>query len=106
MDRERLQNLLMDLQKGRLSVEEVMNQMKMLPFEAIDEYTRIDHQRSLQTGFPEVIFAEGKTPEKLVKIFHSLQEQSDQVLATRVSEETYALVQDRLPEAIYHAHAR
>jgi len=61
MDRERLQTLLGGLINGRLSVDEAIDQMRMLPFEALDEYTHIDHQRSLQSGFPEVIFGEGKT---------------------------------------------
>ena len=33
-----------------------------------DEYAKLDNYRSLRTGFPEAIYAEGKTDEDLIKI--------------------------------------
>ena len=37
-------------------------------FEPVEEFAKIDHQRSLRTGFPEVIWGPGKTPEQIIKI--------------------------------------
>jgi len=73
----------------------------------LQSFARIDHERSHRTGFPEVVFAEGKTAEQVCAILDDMaqhvlaaatqqQEQEDDsdslltaILATRVSPEQY-----------------
>jgi NCAIR mutase (PurE)-related protein len=66
----------------------------------------VDHHRALRGGFPEVILGEGKSGGQVVAIAERLAAQSDRVLITRVNVETYRLVKERLPDAVYHAEAR
>jgi pyridinium-3,5-biscarboxylic acid mononucleotide synthase len=106
MDQERLRLLLTALQNGDTSVEQALDELKMLPYESIDGFAHIDHHRSLRTGFPEVIFAQGKTPDQVAEIFLRMRQRSPQVLATRVSADMYAQVRDRLPEATYSSAGR
>jgi NCAIR mutase (PurE)-related protein len=68
----------------------------------VGNFARLDHHRALRRGFPEVIFAQGKTSEQVVRIFQRLAERNDRVLATRVSPEMMAEIGDQLPEATYH----
>lgn len=69
-------------------------------------FAQLDLERERRTGFPEVIFAEGKTPEQLLAIFERLTQSLDRVLATRVTPEKAALVTASVPNATYHEEAR
>lgn len=69
-------------------------------------YAQLDLKREARTGFPEVIFGEGKSAEQITAIFERLMAHTDRVLATRVSEEKAAYVLERIPAATYHADAR
>jgi hypothetical protein len=102
MDSEQLWQLLSQVQAGHLSVDEAADQLKNLSFEPVNGYANLDHHRALRTGLPEVIYAQGKTPDQVREIFLRLAAQSPRVLATRVSREMYDLIKNDLPEdAIY-----
>jgi NCAIR mutase (PurE)-related protein len=106
MDEEHLRSLLEGVRSGELSTEKALEQLRSLPFEAVSDFARLDHHRALRCGFPEVIFAQGKTPTQVVQIFKRLAERNERVLATRVSPEMHAAVRDELPETVYHPAAR
>ncbi len=105
MEQDSLRALLEDIRQGQISVDQALDHLKHLPFESIDGFANLDHHRALRTGFPEVIFAQGKTPEQVAEIFSRLMDHNPQVLATRVSQEMYLQIRDRLPDAIYHPAA-
>ena len=106
MEQQKLRTVLEELKKGNSTVDQVLDQLKMFPYESLNGFANLDHHRLLRTGFPEVIFAQGKTPDQVVEIFSRLQVHSRQVLATRVNAEMYSQIQDRLPGASYHSSAR
>ena len=90
-----------------MSVAQTLEQLKLYPYETIDSFANLDHQRALRTGFPEVIYAEGKTPDQVAQIFRRLAEASPQVLATRLAPEVYAQIREQLPpDAVYHPSGR
>ncbi len=78
-----------------------------MPFEDLG-FACIDHHRQIRRGFPEVIFCPGKTTEQIVKIFSSLAEKGNNVLATRAEENIFeALVKEKkFPQARYERQAR
>ena len=106
MEQQKLRTVLEELKQGNSTVDQVIDQLKMFPYELLNGFANLDHHRLLRTGFPEVIFAQGKTPDQVVEIFSRLQVHSRQVLATRVNAEMYSQIQDRLPGASYHPSAR
>ncbi|WP_019534397.1 nickel pincer cofactor biosynthesis protein LarB [Paenibacillus ginsengihumi] len=69
-------------------------------------YAQLDLDRPARTGFPEVIFGEGKSAEQIAAIFERLMAGADRVLATRVSPDKAAAVLEAVPQAIYRAEAR
>lgn len=69
-------------------------------------FARLDVHRERRTGFPEVIFGQGKTPEQLHAIFLKLMEHGDRVLATRVTKEQADLVLQDVPAAQYDPVSR
>ena len=78
-----------------------------MPFEDLG-FACIDHHRQIRRGFPEVIFCPGKTTEQIIKIFESLAEKGNNVLATRAEREVFdALAEtNKFPQARYEELAR
>lgn len=97
--------LLEDVRTGRLEVGAALEKLRSLPYEDVG-FARLDHHRALRKGFPEVIFAQGKTPEQVTLLMCKLAARNERVLATRADPQTYAAVQAELPDAIYHQAPR
>ncbi len=70
------------------------------------EFANLDHDRINRTGFPEVIFCEGKPDEYLVDIYKRMYEKEGQVFGTRASVHQYEIVKEALPEAMYDKVSR
>src|SRR3982750_1972023 len=100
MDPERLQALLEEVRNERVSIPEALQQLRELPFRTLD-FARVDTHRHLRTGFPEVVFGEGKTAEQIADILSELAKGGAPALATRVSAASGAVVTARLPAARY-----
>ncbi len=106
MDAERLRKLLEDVSHGELGIDAALDRLRVLPFEDVSGFALLDNHRALRRGFPEVILAEGKTPDQVSQIFQRLAGHNDRVLATRVSPEMYQAIREQLPEAVYHPAGR
>jgi NCAIR mutase (PurE)-related protein len=104
MNKQTLTTLLTSLQNGTLSVEETVKKLSGFPAETL-ENACLDHQRSLRTGIPEVIFGEGKTAEQIISIAAAFLRRNTILLATRVNEDKAAEVTGRLPDLTYHRQA-
>ncbi|GMV65499.1 MAG: 1-(5-phosphoribosyl)-5-amino-4-imidazole-carboxylate carboxylase [Candidatus Hinthialibacteria bacterium] len=105
MDPSQLARLLDQFREGKLDRDQVLSQLARLPFEDLG-FARLDHHRALRKGFPEVIFAGGKTAEQTRVIFEKIAMRSDRVLATHASPETADAVSRSLPEVRYHPQSR
>jgi NCAIR mutase (PurE)-related protein len=101
MDETRLKALLGKLADGGITVDEVIEQLRVLPFEDLG-FAKVDHHRTLRRGFPEVIFCEGKTSEQIVEIARGIIDQGGNLLATRCSPELYSAVSADLQGTVYH----
>ena len=66
----------------------------------------MDHHRALRTGFPEVVYGEGKTIPQLIAITQNLASQSDQILVTRVTQDIFKEVQQVIPDLSFNEAAR
>lgn len=105
MDVRAIEGLLRAVREGTLSVEDALQQLRSLPYENL-EFARIDTHRALRTGFPEVVFCQGKTTEQVLAILERLSNRHRKVLATRATPELVAVVKERFPQARYHETAR
>ena len=79
--------------------------VRHMPFEDLG-FAKIDHHRSIRLGFPEVIYAAGKTPQQVAEIFARMAETGSSVIATRADADAFAAVRNRVPGAKYHQQAR
>lgn len=91
---------------GDLSAEDALARCRADKAEAVGDFAVLDTDREARTGFPEVIFGQGKTDEQIVTIFRRLREKNRCVMATRVAPEVYGRIRSALPEAEYDAAAR
>ena len=105
MDGAQIEALLTEVRDGRRAVADALERLRDLPFEDLG-FAKLDHHRALRTGMPEVIFAEGKTPAQVAKIFAHMAGAGGNVLATRASRETFAAVHEAEARAKYHETAR
>jgi len=105
MNRERLKKILEDLSKGKINTNDALEQLKYFPFSDLG-FARIDHHREIRTGYPEIVFCEGKTSEQVRDIFRHISGKEQNVIGTRASEEKFEAVRSIAPEAIWHEEAR
>ena len=101
MDRKILEQLLEDVQAGRLPVAAALKRLRTLPFEDLG-FARVDHHRQLRQSFPEVVFAAGKSLEQLSGILTSLSARTDHILVTRLAPDKAAALQSDFPAARYY----
>ena len=98
--------LLRRYKEGSLSEAEAVQAVRNVPFEDMG-FAEVDHHRELRQGFPEVIYAEGKTKEQVLAILQSLSTHGEgNLMATRASHEKYEFVKAAMPEAQYDEAAR
>ncbi len=105
MNERWIKELLSQVRNGKLSIEEAVAKLRSLPFEDLG-FARLDTHRNIRTGFPEVIFCQGKTPEQIREIANKLSKRTHKVIATRASREAYEYLLQERPDAIYHEAAR
>ncbi|OPH60418.1 1-(5-phosphoribosyl)-5-amino-4-imidazole-carboxylate carboxylase [Paenibacillus ferrarius] len=106
-----LEKILKLVQTGDLDVEEAKKQIIKDgagngPGNLDLGFAQLDIDREKRTGFPEVIFGEGKTAEQIETIFRRLTEHTDRVLATRVDAAKAAHVVAAVEGVTYHETAR
>src|SRR5258708_26382067 len=69
-------------------------------------FATIDHAREARTGWPEVVFGAGKTPDQVAAIAERIAARGHNVLITRTTPEAHRIVSARLPRAVHHESAR
>lgn len=105
MTKTSLLELLASVQTGTVSPADASARLANLTYEDIG-HARIDHHRALRIGLPEVIYAQGKSPEQTAEIFARMAAHGTDVLATRADEATASAVLASTPAAVYSPRAR
>lgn len=105
MENTEMRQVLEDLSKGKISVDEAMLQVKKEPILDIG-IAALDTQRGVRQGTSEVIYGAGKTADQINKISKALWENGQKtILITRLSEEKAENIDKNLPFT-YFAEAR
>lgn len=105
MQEKDIKALLEQVKKEELSVEDAMALLKDLPYKDLG-FANVDNHRGLRTGFPEVIFCQGKTPQQIRDIMVELTKNGGNIMGTRATEKDYHAVRESLPQAEYFEAAR
>ena len=86
-------------------MQEAIEKLRIFPFEDLG-YAKLDHHRSIRTGFPEVIYAPGKTDEQIREIAHSMFKSSSCTLVTKAEHRTFETIIKVVPNAKYNSLAK
>ncbi len=105
METHQIEHLARRLLAGELSAADFARQIATRGIADTGE-AQLDLDRGRRCGFPEVVFAQGKTVPALEKIFAVMIEHEVDVLATRMAAEQAAELLPRFPQAVYNAVGR
>ena len=106
MNEKNLRELLANYKAGTLDEDSLVDALKNSSVEEFG-FASVDHLRELRQGFPEVVYAAGKTKEQLLSIMQSLYARSrGNLIATRASLEQFDFVRAELPMLQYDPIAR
>jgi len=100
-----LEELAARLLSGEISLEEFLGRAAGPAIANLGE-AQVDLDRHRRCGFPEVVFAEGKSTAAMEKIFQALIDHGNDVLATRMSPEQAAELLPKFPRACYNPIGR
>ncbi|WP_261130607.1 nickel pincer cofactor biosynthesis protein LarB [Bacillus sp. Marseille-Q3570] len=97
------EGLLQKVQNKEISISEAKGQL-----EGVKDlkFATLDLGREKRTGFPEVVYGEGKSSEQILRILERLQLTSKRVLATRVDVQKAEEILSILPHYSYNSEAR
>jgi NCAIR mutase (PurE)-related protein len=105
MDTDRLKELLQNYKQNAISEEELLKELRFLPFEDLG-FAKVDHHRHLRTGFPEVVYGSGKTNDQIVSIAERIVKEGNNFLVTRCNEKAGGMLCDRFPDGTYYEEGR
>ena len=100
-----LREMLEKVKNGEVSLEEAEKYFVKKPYEDMG-YAKLDTQREIRSGYPEVVYCSGKADEHLLRIFETLYRENGEVLGTRASKEQYELVRESIPDISYDGISR
>ena len=99
MQKEDLLALFNAVSSGQCSAAAAADRLRLIMAPAEDlGHATVDHDRVRRCGFPEVIFAEGKTAEQVVQIAGSILKRSALVFITRTPQTTVTALQEVWPD--------
>ncbi|MFA5393454.1 MAG: nickel pincer cofactor biosynthesis protein LarB [Candidatus Ratteibacteria bacterium] len=107
MDEKHLRKLLQEFKAGRKGAETVLAELKSLPYRDLG-FARLDTHRALRCGFPEVIYAPGKTDEQLLALVKEIvRDHPEKFLVTRLEAKRATLLRKNVSKKLtYFPEAR
>lgn len=106
LNEQTLRTLLTRVADREQGVDDALAALRVLPFEEVDGFAKIDHHRDLRRGFPEVVYCAGKTPQQTARIIECLAARASRVLGTRASREHFEASAALVPDLNYDETAR
>lgn len=105
MNEESIKALLNKVSAGELNVDEALGNLKDLGFKDLG-FAKVDNHRAIRTGYPEVIFCQGKTSSQIAEIVSYMSQHNNNILCTRASKENFEVMKESNPDAEYNELAR
>jgi len=105
MEQTALISLAQELIAGNLTPDKFVAEVRASVTKTVED-ADLDFDRARRCGYPEVVYAEGKSIPSLIGIVQQLLDADQAVLATRVSAEQAAAVLAEFPELNHNATAR
>ena len=105
MTKKELEKILEEVKTGKKTIDEALDELQYFPYNDLG-FARIDHQREIRTGYPEIVYCAGKTIEQVKEIFSSMVKRENNIFGTRADNEMFEAVKRVIPEAVYYPEAK
>jgi NCAIR mutase (PurE)-related protein len=105
MTKKELEKILEEVKTGKKTIDEALDELQYFPYNDLG-FARIDHQREIRTGYPEIVYCAGKTIEQVKEIFSSMVKRENNIFGTRADNEMFEAVKSVIPEAVYYPEAK
>ena len=92
-----LRAVLERLAKGEISIDEAEKLLRVTAIAEVGEIARLDVNREMRKGFPEIVLAEGKRLEDLAEIALKILETRGRVIISRVTGEQVKAIKKIVP---------
>jgi pyridinium-3,5-biscarboxylic acid mononucleotide synthase len=103
VDAEELRTLLDEVATGTTTAADAARALAAAPLTGFTDlgFARLDHHRGMRTGDPEVVYAEGKTPDQVMALLAALRDAPGgrPAMATRLTPEMITRARSELPAA-------
>ncbi len=98
-----VEEVLQAVRGGRLSINAAARRLRLNSITEVRDFARLDSFRAARSGIPEIILAEGKSPEKVVMIAKAAK---SPMLITRMGNGHTAALKKAFPKMTYNRSAR
>jgi NCAIR mutase (PurE)-related protein len=105
MNEEKILSIIEQIRQKKITDDEALALLKILPYENID-FACIDHHRSIRTGYPEVIYSEGKSNLQVKEIAERLSSNNRVIMATRANDELFNFLKPCFDKITYNSPGR
>ncbi len=105
MDEQVLFSLIQKVKNGLLDENELVRQIKAMPFRDLGE-VKFDTHRALRKGFAEIVYCPGKSVSQLESIASALVDAEANILFSRATAGQYEIIHRHLTDAVFHEKAR
>jgi NCAIR mutase (PurE)-related protein len=105
MDERSISGLLERYRTGEISLQVALAELRDFPLKDLS-FARLDTQRELRVGYPEIVYCAGKSAEQLRGIMEFMVTKDAGILATRAEQVHFAAVQDLSPDLRYDPVSR
>lgn len=102
---EDIAKLLEEVKFGKKEIPDALQILKNFPYSDLG-FAKIDHHREIRTGYPEIVYCDGKTIKQAREIFRIMTERESNVIGTRANENMFEAIKAIIPDAIYYKVAR
>jgi NCAIR mutase (PurE)-related protein len=96
----KLREILRKLAEKKISLEDAEKEIKLLAIEEVGKIAKLDVNREIRKGIPEVILAEGKSKEDLVEIISQSLKKKKRVIVSRLNEDQLKLIKKKFSRRI------
>ena len=104
-----MREILEKLANGRITIDEAEKALRINVVEQVANVAKLDVSRETRRGVPEIVLAEGKLTDDLLKICSRMIEKNGRVIVSRVDQSQFACLEDNFGdghEIVRFPHAR
>lgn len=100
-----LKEILEKVKQGELSPAEALEELRDYPYQDLS-FAKVDHQRELRRGFPEIIYGLGKTEDQIQKISQAILKKGNNLLITKIESDVFENIKKKIPQLNYNSLAK